>query len=536
MSMKKITAVLSMAAIMMSLTAAPAMAKNGPDKNNWGHEKKVKAKMCEKFKDLGGYEWCLTDITKIVGKGIFGGLGKSVFAPGAKITQQEVTVAALRLMGKEAIVGTLTKDEINNLLKNIPDQAKIAAWARAAIAQMVKLGIVSPDKEFNPTDSATRLDVAVLLVKALGYEQEAQAAMGKTLSFRDADKIPAALRGYVYVATELNLIAGYNENGYGAKTFRPDQAVKRVEAAIMMARADNLVDRRQADEVRGTVKSVNTQTETVIVTKSAGQDVALTLADDAVILVENQEKTLNDVSAGMTVMIKLDSAGKIKYIEAKTVLAKTTTVTGTISVIMPQTNLSLALITVNGTMIPVADKVTVTVNNAAAAFSALKVGDTVTLTVKSGLVTKIAAGSQAETTVSGTITALTFATADAAGVITINGTAYTVPASAVLKINNTAAVLADLKIGDVIVLTLVSGQVTKAEVTRTVVHGNLTAIQAPTASSLGSLTLGTAVYPIASGSVFTVNGVSASIADLRIGDSIALTLLNGQAVKAAVTR
>lgn len=462
LNVKRITAVMCMAAILVSLTAAPVMAKNGPEKNSCD-QGKVKAKMYERFKDLGGYEWGLTDVTKIVGKGLFRGKGLFIFAPGAKITQQEAAIVALRLIGKESTTETLTKDEVDHLLKDIPDQEKIAAWARAAVAQMVKLGIVSSEQKFHPTEPATRLDVAVLLVKALGYEHEAQEAMNKPLSFRDADKIPAALRGYVYIATDLHLISGYAENGHGDRTFRPYQAVKRIEAAIMMARADNLIDRHQADEIRGIVKSVNTHQETMIVTKSNGNDVVLTLADDAVILVDNQEENFKHVTAGMSVLVKLDSAGKIIYIEANTVHTKSTTITGVIS-------------------------------------------------------------------------ALTFPTTTSLGVITVKGTAYTIPASAVVTINNTAAALADLQVNDTVVLSLSYGQVTKVRVTRTVVEGSLTAMQAPTSGSLGLLTIGTTVYPVVSGAVITVNGSFTSFTDLKLGDRVSLTLLNGRAIKVSAIR
>src|SRR5690349_687592 len=61
---------------------------------------------------------------------------------------------------------------------------------------------------FNPAATVNRADLAVVLVRALGLEQQAQSRMNEDLSGRaiDAAQIPADARGFVAVALDLGLL------------------------------------------------------------------------------------------------------------------------------------------------------------------------------------------------------------------------------------------------------------------------------------------------------------------------------------------
>ncbi|MGE5675889.1 MAG: S-layer homology domain-containing protein, partial [Mycobacterium leprae] len=420
MDFRRITASVAVTALLLGATAAPAMAK--PGNGNGNGNGNGKARISQQFQDMGGYEWGLSDVVRMQAFGIFKGRGASEFAPGAKITNQESAVAIVRLIGKEEDSLKLSFDESNQLLKGIPDQGSIAVWARPAVAMLVKEEIIPGDAAFSPLKDATRLQIAERLVKALGFDAEAQAKMNVTLSFKDASAIPADKVGYVATAVAHKLVTGYAEDN----TFRPSQPVRRVEMAVMMGRADNQIDRHQKEVVKGVVKSVDVANNAFTFTNENGQDATVTLADDASVFVNGTEKDLSAVAAGMNVVLKLDDEGKVEFVNAKTPDAVPDQgPTGPISAITPATATSLGLITVNSTVYPVAVSATVTLNGAASTLANLQVGDQVKLTVATGLVTKIEATRQvAPVVVNGAISLITPATATAPASLTVNNTVY----------------------------------------------------------------------------------------------------------------
>jgi serine protease AprX len=105
---------------------------------------------------------------------------------------------------------------------------------------------------FNPAATVSRADLAVVLVRALGLEQQAQARMNEDLGGRalDAAQIPADARGFVAVALDLGLLntlpAAVIEVSPGVfqvvpgPRFEPSTTVKRADLAAAINRfADN---------------------------------------------------------------------------------------------------------------------------------------------------------------------------------------------------------------------------------------------------------------------------------------------------------
>lgn len=78
---------------------------------------------------------------------------------------------------------------------------------------------------FNPQARIDRASVAMAIVKALGLDQEAQAAMVSNAGLADWNLIPAQARGYVSVAISHNLMRA--SSGY----FRPMDSITRLDLA-----------------------------------------------------------------------------------------------------------------------------------------------------------------------------------------------------------------------------------------------------------------------------------------------------------------
>ncbi|HWI51657.1 MAG TPA: S-layer homology domain-containing protein [Symbiobacteriaceae bacterium] len=548
MNLRRVTASAALTALLLGTTAMPALA----DKGGNGSDKGRAHKVSEKFEDMGDFEWGLGEVTKMSVKGIFQGRGQGIFAPGAKINHQEAAVAIVRLMDKEDAAKALSAAEVETLLKGVDDAAEIAVWAKPSVAMLVKTGALDKDAPFSPAADATRLDIAVLLVNALGYQAEAQEKMSEKLAFKDAHLIPADLVGYVKVAIDHQLITGYED-----KTFRPQQAVKRIEMAVMMGRADRLVEKEKEDEVKGTVKSVDAAHGSFVLTVG-DKDRTLTLAEEASIFIDSAEKALADLKAGMRVEAKLNGDGKVIYVEAKSAVSapQETVVNGSVTQLVAATPSALALVSIDNAAYPLSPKAVMTLNGQAATFADLKVGDTVKATTKLGLVIKLeATRSTPVQTVSGTVVGVTPATTSALAKLTLavasNGATtnseYIVAANAVVKINGQTAQLAGLRVTDSAKLTFANNLVTLIEVDRqaTTVHGTISQLTAATASAPAKVTVtfpslttpaASTEYTLAAGAAVKVNGQAAQFADLKVNDTVTLTLGAGLVDKVEVTR
>jgi serine protease AprX len=87
---------------------------------------------------------------------------------------------------------------------------------------------VQPGGQFRPDDYTTRLAAAVALVRAAGLQAEAAASPALPANLKDANEIPATLRGYVAVALAHGLLTA--EDGY----FRAQSAITRAQLAHSM--------------------------------------------------------------------------------------------------------------------------------------------------------------------------------------------------------------------------------------------------------------------------------------------------------------
>jgi len=85
-----------------------------------------------------------------------------------------------------------------------------AAWAAPAVEQMAAMHVIGgyPDGTFKPNQPVTRAEAVALVVRLLGYEEEAQAKarQAAVLPFRDQASIPLWARGYVAVALEKGIV------------------------------------------------------------------------------------------------------------------------------------------------------------------------------------------------------------------------------------------------------------------------------------------------------------------------------------------
>jgi len=164
--------------------------------------------------------WAKAAIERAISLNLINGYTDGTFKPNQTINRAEFTAIIARALKLDAPKGELT----------FADADAIQGWAKDAIQGAVEAGIVTgfTDHTFRPSAGITRVEMAVMLVKGLGLEQEESAA----LTFKDASDVPAWAQKYVAIAVKHGLIQG-NTDG----TFKPNQAATRAEATVIALRA-----------------------------------------------------------------------------------------------------------------------------------------------------------------------------------------------------------------------------------------------------------------------------------------------------------
>jgi hypothetical protein len=175
-----------------------------------------------KFKDLNVTHWAWKYIESLVAKEIIKGYPDQTFRPANNITRAEFATIAVRALG-------LTMEK-----PAVPTFADVGAevWSYGYVEAAAKAGLVKGyENKFRPNDQITRQEIAAVVVRAMGKENEAQAKMGEKLTFADAGKIATWAKGYVAVAAAQGLIEGYPD-----QTFGPLKNATRAETAAMVYR------------------------------------------------------------------------------------------------------------------------------------------------------------------------------------------------------------------------------------------------------------------------------------------------------------
>ncbi|MGE5591233.1 MAG: S-layer homology domain-containing protein, partial [Bacillota bacterium] len=422
------------------------------------------------------------------------------------------------------------------------DDEDIPLWGRDAVAVALEKGfLVFDGRSFNPMAPLKRVEAAIMLVKAAGLDAEAQSRAGAALPFVDAPAISYMAKGYVAVALEKGFING-NPDG----TFQPNKPVTRAQWAAMLDRLDRgqSADQRQ---VKGTITAIN-QSGTALPTISMTtpvfpNGVTYTVADQAVFFVGGQEATINDLHVGDQVLVQLSDTRQILMV---TTVGQTNPVlTGTVVAFTAPSG------TQNGTIIlqgssgagqayAVAPTAVVRLGALPGTFADVQVGDRVTLTVTNGVVTTIAVNVSTQK-VQGTVTAKTTGSGSTPNTLTVRtsagaATTYALAANAtIVSAAGANLTFVDIKVGDSVELQVqrslaVSVKVLQSTSVQTVT-GSLVGLTIGSSATPSSLTVstsaGTQAYTIAANASITYNGQAVTLGDLRIGDSVTLTVTGG---------
>lgn len=178
------------------------------------------------FTDVSETFWAKEEINSLVKLGVLNGYQDNTFKPQAPVSREEFAKIIT-----SSFYLDLPGDDAS---QSFVDVSK-SRWSFASIeaAKDFLTGYYPPSGKafFNPTGKATREDVAVALVKTLGYQPDDLQNANILNRYYDAEDISPNLETYLAIAVEKKLLNGYNDY-----TLKPGNTVTRAEAASLLFR------------------------------------------------------------------------------------------------------------------------------------------------------------------------------------------------------------------------------------------------------------------------------------------------------------
>ncbi|HEY3315125.1 MAG TPA: S-layer homology domain-containing protein [Bacillota bacterium] len=548
-------------ALTLSLLASAGMAAAAP-KETKGNEHGQAGAAGSRFEDADEASWAALFMEKMNLKGVVLGQPDGKFQPNAPVTHEQAVTMAVRVMGLEAEAKAKTGATLT-----FGDKDKISSWALGYVEEAVEKGILSWGENglFKPNEPTTRLEVAVMLVKALGLTAEAGTQTG-TPEFKDKATIPQASIGFILIAADQGLVVGAPDPSGKGYVFQALKPVTRAEMTAFMDREDSALGKLDEREVKGAVVSVATGTEaSITITKKDGTQGTYQVAADARIFIEKQAGTLADLKAGDQASLHLDENGVAVFLDIR-FLEK---VSGTVKAITPSGAPSITVVVKksgeeetyaidpnckvvfensdtdedqdeDGTGTTPA---TATPPPAAPTLADVKVGDPVALELNRLVVTKIEVKELDE--VPGEVTAVTAATGSAGASITLKtkeGATFTYGVANEVRVrfeeDEQAANFASIVVGDQVALKFENRLVAEVKIenrkpqvqpSAQTLSGTVKSLDATAqtfvltvAGAAGSAAVDHSVTTSAS-TTYTKAGQTAAFADLAVGQTATVT-------------
>ena len=170
------------------------------------------------FADVPADHWAAEDIQRCVELGFFQGESAACFGLGHEMTRAAFAVVLCRFFGWE------TAKPTRSIYTDVPTTAWYAGAVQAAYAH----GAITEQRaEFRPNAPITREELAVTLVRTLGYSTIAGLAQDLPSSFQDV----TTNAGYITMACDMGLM-----DGVSYTSFSPSSAAPRELVAVTLMR------------------------------------------------------------------------------------------------------------------------------------------------------------------------------------------------------------------------------------------------------------------------------------------------------------
>lgn len=168
------------------------------------------------FADVPAAHWASGSISRCAELGFFRGESATAFGVGRPMTRAAFATALCRFFGWDMTASTQTPYE---------DVAP-SAWYAGAVSAAYEAGAVTTQRAtFRPEEPITREEMAVMLVRSLGYTTIS--GLAQDHPFTDV----TTNAGYIAMAYDMGLVTGTTET-----TFAPDAPATREQAAVILMR------------------------------------------------------------------------------------------------------------------------------------------------------------------------------------------------------------------------------------------------------------------------------------------------------------
>ena len=172
------------------------------------------------YTDVLAEHWAYSDIVKARQCGLMEGYEDGRFGLGDSLTRASFTAVLCRMFSWESV-----PSDTPSYIDCPPGE-----WYYPYVETALANGALEDSAAFRPEDPITREEMAIMLVRALGYDQLAQAGYDFDLPFCDVTRNEA----YVALAWQIGLIRGVEQDGL--RFFQPYASATREEAAAMLVR------------------------------------------------------------------------------------------------------------------------------------------------------------------------------------------------------------------------------------------------------------------------------------------------------------
>lgn len=169
------------------------------------------------YSDVPEDHWAAESVRRATELGIFEGVGGGRFGLGQPISRASFVTALVRLFGWE----TVTPE---GRFEDVPADSWYAAAVETAGANEA---LVSGSRNFRPQDNITREEMAVMIVRGLGYASLAPMAAELGTPFDDV----TINEGFIAIAYDMGLISGMEDG-----RFAPGETASREQAAAVLVR------------------------------------------------------------------------------------------------------------------------------------------------------------------------------------------------------------------------------------------------------------------------------------------------------------
>ncbi len=221
------------------------------------------------FIDVPSTHWAANEINSFSQQGIISGYEDGSFKPSNGVTREEFCKLLVTTFDQP-----LSVPEEPTFSDVVPSRW---SYPYVEVCKDFLTGYANPfggRPAFHPADFATREDIAVALVRMMGFrDSDANNQSYALQRFGDGAQISPQLLGYVSLACERGLINGYEDG-----TFRPAASVSRAEIVVLLNRALKQAVTNIEDDLQASAAVLYTpdgRTATITITAEEGSTVTV---------------------------------------------------------------------------------------------------------------------------------------------------------------------------------------------------------------------------------------------------------------------